>query len=135
MGAAVSSELATKIVIPVCIVIGIAFSCMQWVIVSRVKLISERYASGGMAKSNKNGYGDYLIEEEEGIHNHSVVAKCVDIQNAISEARRASLARMLRRRCANQLLPLLFSVLWCHATLLVLCNDQEECGRCSFKDG
>ena len=85
MGAAVSSELATKIVIPVCTVIGIAFSCMQLVIVSRVKLISERYASGGLAKSNKNGYGDYLIEEEEGINDHSVVTKCAEIQSAISE--------------------------------------------------
>ncbi|TYH02069.1 hypothetical protein ES288_A09G108900v1 [Gossypium darwinii] len=83
MGAAMLSEMATEIVVPVCAVIGIAFSLVQWVMVSRVKLTSERHASS--ANSSKNGYGDYLIEEEEGINDHSVVTKCADIQNAISE--------------------------------------------------
>jgi inorganic pyrophosphatase len=52
------------------------------VIVSRVKLSPAAAASGG----NKNGgYGDYLIEEEEGLNDHNVVVKCAEIQNAISE--------------------------------------------------
>ncbi|XVF86403.1 hypothetical protein PTKIN_Ptkin18bG0037000 [Pterospermum kingtungense] len=85
MGAAVLSEMATENVVPVCAVIGIAFSLVQWVLVSRVKLTPERHASSGLGNSNKNGYGDYLIEEEEGINDHSVATKCTDIQSAISE--------------------------------------------------
>lgn len=85
MGEAVLSEMATEIVVPVCAVIGIAFSLVQWVLVSRVKLTSERHASGGSGSNSKNGYSDYLIEEEEGINDHSVVTKCADIQTAISE--------------------------------------------------
>ncbi|KAL6996989.1 Pyrophosphate-energized vacuolar membrane proton pump 1, partial [Sarracenia purpurea var. burkii] len=52
-------------------------------LVPRVKLSSNRNVSS--PTKSKNGYIDYLIEEEEGINDHSVVAKCVDIQNAISE--------------------------------------------------
>lgn len=84
MGTTLLSELATEVVIPVCAVIGIAFSLVQWIIVSRVKLTTERNASAS-APNNKNGFNDYLIEEEEGLNDNNVVAKCADIQNAISE--------------------------------------------------
>ncbi|KAE8714679.1 Pyrophosphate-energized vacuolar membrane proton pump 1 [Hibiscus syriacus] len=50
--------------------------------VSRVKLSTERNAS---ANTKKNGFDDYLIEEEDGINDHGVVTKCAEIQNAISE--------------------------------------------------
>lgn len=77
-------DLGTQIVIPVCAVIGIVFSLVQWQLVSRVKLSSESVVSDS-AKNGKNGYGDYLIEEEEGMNDQNIVAKCAEIQNAISE--------------------------------------------------
>ncbi|KAI7754156.1 hypothetical protein M8C21_005102, partial [Ambrosia artemisiifolia] len=49
---------------------------------SRVKMTPER---NGPNNNNKNGYDDYLIEEEEGVNDHNVVVKCAEIQNAISE--------------------------------------------------
>ncbi|KAG9150921.1 hypothetical protein Leryth_003048 [Lithospermum erythrorhizon] len=76
------SDLATEILIPVCGVIGILFSLVQWYLVSNVSLSADR--EGGVS-NGKNGFIDSLIEEEEGINDHSVVAKCADIQNAISE--------------------------------------------------
>lgn len=89
MGATLLSELATEIVVPVCAVVGIVFSLVQWFLVSRVKLTPERHgASSSPRNNNKNGYGDYLIEEEEGINDHSVVVKCAEIQNAISEGKK-----------------------------------------------
>lgn len=81
------STLATEIVIPVAAVIGIVFSLVQWFIVSRVKVTLERHAPPAGPNSNKNGFNDYLIEEEEGLHDQNVVAKCAEIQNAISEGR------------------------------------------------
>lgn len=75
-------ELGTEILVPVCAVIGIIFSLIQWGLVSRVKLTHEHTLSN---KSKKNGFNDCLIEEEEGINDQSVVAKCAEIQNAISE--------------------------------------------------
>lgn len=81
MTSAILSDLGTEIIIPVCAVIGIVFSLIQWVLVSKVKLSPEKKASA----KDKNGYGDYLIEEEEGINDHNVVTKCAEIQNAISE--------------------------------------------------
>ncbi|KAA8535180.1 hypothetical protein F0562_030183 [Nyssa sinensis] len=82
MGAAILSDLGTEIFIPVCAVIGIAFSLVQWVLVSRVKVSPEKESS---ANNGKNGYSESLIEEEEGLNDHSVVQKCAEIQNAISE--------------------------------------------------
>lgn len=81
MGAAILSDLLTEILIPVAAAVGIAFALVQWVMVSRVKLSPERQAPAG----KKNGYGDYLIEEEEGLNDHNVVLKCAEIQRAISE--------------------------------------------------
>ncbi|KAG2609805.1 hypothetical protein PVAP13_4KG090000 [Panicum virgatum] len=78
---AILSALATEVLIPVAGVIGIAFAVVQWVLVSRVKLSPAAAAAGG----SKNDYGDYLIEEEEGLNDHNVVVKCAEIQNAISE--------------------------------------------------
>lgn len=88
MGATLLSELAAEVVIPVCAVIGIAFSLVQWILVSRVKLTTERNAAGG----SKNGYNDYLIEEEEGLNDHNVVVKCAEIQSAISEGTKTFLS-------------------------------------------
>ncbi|KAG5618723.1 hypothetical protein H5410_018547 [Solanum commersonii] len=84
MGSALLPDLGTEIVIPVCAVVGIVFSLFQWYLVSRVKVSSERGATSP-SNNNKNGYGDCLIEEEEGINDQNVVAKCAEIQNAISE--------------------------------------------------
>ncbi|KAL0380378.1 UNVERIFIED_CONTAM: Pyrophosphate-energized vacuolar membrane proton pump, partial [Sesamum angustifolium] len=77
-------DLGTEIVIPVCAAIGIVFSLVQWFLVSRVKLSPER-GGDSPAKNGKNGYSDYLIEEEDGINDHGVVVKCAEIQSAISE--------------------------------------------------
>jgi inorganic pyrophosphatase len=79
---AILSPLATEVFIPVAAVIGIVFAVVQWVLVSRVKLSPTAAAASG---GGKNGYGDYLIEEEEGLNDHNVVVKCAEIQNAISE--------------------------------------------------
>ncbi|KAG2268426.1 hypothetical protein Bca4012_038170 [Brassica carinata] len=80
-------ELWTEILVPVCAVVGIVFSLFQWFIVSRVRVSADQGASSssGGANNGKNGYGDYLIEEEEGVNDQSVVAKCAEIQTAISE--------------------------------------------------
>ncbi|KAL7198259.1 hypothetical protein ACSBR2_020710 [Camellia fascicularis] len=83
MGSSLLPDLATEIVIPVCTVVGIVFSLVQWFLVSRVKLSVDR--NGSAPVNNKNGYNDYLIEEEEGVNDHSVIVKCAKIQNAISE--------------------------------------------------
>ncbi|KVH98048.1 Pyrophosphate-energised proton pump [Cynara cardunculus var. scolymus] len=77
------SGLATEIIIPICAVIGIVFSLLQWLLVSRVKVTPD--PNGPPSNKNKNGYDDYLIEEEEGMNKHDVVVKCAEIQNAISE--------------------------------------------------
>ncbi|KHN15033.1 Pyrophosphate-energized vacuolar membrane proton pump [Glycine soja] len=84
MGAVILPDLGTEILIPVCAIIGIAFALFQWVLVSKVKLSAARDASSN-AGGGKNGYNDYLIEEEEGLNDHNVVLKCAEIQNAISE--------------------------------------------------
>lgn len=81
MGEAILSDLLTEVLIPVAAAVGIGFALLQWVLVSKVKLTPERPAQG----ANKNGYSDYLIEEEEGLNDHNVVVKCAEIQNAISE--------------------------------------------------
>lgn len=90
MGAAILPDLGTEVLIPVCAVIGIAFALFQWLLVSKVKLSAVRDASPNAA--GKNGYNDYLIEEEEGINDHNVVVKCAEIQNAISEGLSLSLS-------------------------------------------
>ncbi|PKI48474.1 hypothetical protein CRG98_031096 [Punica granatum] len=82
---ALLSALATEIAIPVCAVIGIVFSLVQWLLVSKVKLTPEQRSPAAANSSNKNGYTECLIEEEEGVNEYSIVAKCADIQNAISE--------------------------------------------------
>lgn len=74
------SDLGTEIIIPICAIIGIAFSLVQWVLVSKIKVTPEKSPA-----DNKNGFTESLIEEEEGINDHNVVEKCAEIQNAISE--------------------------------------------------
>jgi len=91
---AILSALATEVLIPVAGVIGIAFAVVQWVLVSQVKLSPAAAAAGG----SKNGYGDYLIEEEEGLNDHNVVVKCAEIQNAIAEGEGAGPLRSMRCR-------------------------------------
>ncbi|KAE8768667.1 Pyrophosphate-energized vacuolar membrane proton pump [Hordeum vulgare] len=86
---AILGELGTEILIPVCGVISIVLAIAQWFIVSKVKVTpGAASAAAGVASAAagaKNGYGDYLIEEEEGLNDHNVVVKCVEIQTAISE--------------------------------------------------
>ncbi|VAI71108.1 unnamed protein product [Triticum turgidum subsp. durum] len=79
---AILGELGTEILIPVCGVVGIVFAVAQWFIVSKVKVTPGAASAAG---GGKNGYGDYLIEEEEGLNDHNVVVKCAEIQTAISE--------------------------------------------------
>lgn len=79
------SYLATEIVIPVCAVVGILFSLLQWYLVSRVRVTPDRNAPAPGTNAKKNGFNDHLIEEEEGVTDQNVVAKCAEIQNAISE--------------------------------------------------
>ncbi|GKB86426.1 pyrophosphate-energized vacuolar membrane proton pump, partial [Tanacetum coccineum] len=78
------SDLGTQLIIPVCAIIGIIFSLIQWYLVSKVKLSLDNYKSEGGGE-NKNVFNDSLIEEEEGVNDHNVVVKCAEIQNAISE--------------------------------------------------
>ena len=80
MGATLLPDLGTEILIPVCAVVGIVFSLIQWYLVSTIKL-----DASATTNNKKNGYADSLIEEEEGLNDHAVVAKCAEIQNAISE--------------------------------------------------
>jgi H+-translocating diphosphatase len=76
------------VLIPVAAAVGISFSVVQWVLVSKVWLAPERRADdGGAIKSDPC---DYLIEEEEGLNDHNVVVKCAEIQNAISEGEKPS---------------------------------------------
>ena len=74
-------DLGTEIVIPVCAVIGILFSLIQWCLVAKIKLSPEKPFAGG----GRHGYAESLIEEEEGVNDHTVVRKCAEIQNAIAE--------------------------------------------------
>lgn len=75
------SDLGTEILIPICAVVGIAFAVAQWLLVSKVKLSAA--ASNGV----NNGIADPLVEEEDGVADHSVVRKCAEIQTAISEGK------------------------------------------------
>lgn len=106
--AALLSDLGTEIVIPVCAVIGIIFSLVQWFLVSRVKLSPERQ----QGSNNKNGYNDYLIEEEEGHNDHNVVAKCADIQNAITEGTELLISYFVSFLTMIDLLLFLFAVMY-----------------------
>lgn len=81
--AMVLSELAAEVLVPVAAAVGIAFAVVQWVLVSRVRLSPDRPSAGG----GKNGVTEGLIEDEEGLNEHNVVAKCAEIQSAISEGR------------------------------------------------
>eukprot|EP00252_Welwitschia_mirabilis_P021780 TRINITY_DN568_c0_g1_i1.p1 TRINITY_DN568_c0_g1~~TRINITY_DN568_c0_g1_i1.p1 ORF type:complete len:766 (-),score=111.42 TRINITY_DN568_c0_g1_i1:214-2511(-) len=83
MGGAWLSDLGTEVLIPVAALIGIGFALIQWILVSRVKVAPPANANNGTAA--KNGYGEYLLEEEEGQHGINYAAKCSDIQSAISE--------------------------------------------------
>ncbi|KAF5962090.1 hypothetical protein HYC85_003299 [Camellia sinensis] len=70
-------ENLTQIVIPVAALVGIVFALFQWFLVSKVRVIG----------FGLDGYKDRLIEEdepEEGIDSEEAVAKCAEIQNAIS---------------------------------------------------
>lgn len=60
--------------VPASCVVGIVFALVQWYIVSQVSV-------GGGSHSN-NGY---MEVNEDGVDEHSVVAKCAEIQAAIHE--------------------------------------------------
>lgn len=85
VSAAILPDLGTLILIPVCALVGIVFALVQWVLVSKVKLSSDKPHSSSSSADGKNGFTEALIEEEEGINEPSVVQKCAEIQNAISE--------------------------------------------------
>ncbi|KAJ4830030.1 Pyrophosphate-energized vacuolar membrane proton pump 1 [Turnera subulata] len=70
------SEGLTQVLIPVAALLGIGFALLQWYLVSKVKLSGDSCSS--------NGHTDRLLEEEEGVNNLDVTAKCAEIQNAIS---------------------------------------------------
>ncbi|KAK9984419.1 hypothetical protein SO802_033944 [Lithocarpus litseifolius] len=52
---------------------------------SRMKVTPERHALPLSGNNNRNGYGKYLIEEEDGMNDQNVIVKFAEIQNAISE--------------------------------------------------
>ena len=79
MGSTILPDLATEILVPLAAVVGIAFSLLQYVLVSKVKMSPEEVIG------KNGGPTDYLIEEEEGLNDHNVVTKCAEIQDAISE--------------------------------------------------
>ncbi|CAN6469101.1 unnamed protein product [Victoria cruziana] len=72
-------EALTQILIPAAALVGIGFALLQWFIVSMVKVSPE------LDDVANNGYSEKLIEdEEENVDAADIVAKCADIQNAIS---------------------------------------------------
>ncbi|XP_020081721.1 pyrophosphate-energized vacuolar membrane proton pump-like, partial [Ananas comosus] len=92
MGGTILTDLAAEILIPAAAAVGIAYALVQWILVARVRLSPEneapwpqRGSGDGVVGGDKNGYDDFLIEEEEGINNRDVVIKCAEIQSAISE--------------------------------------------------
>lgn len=82
-GSTILPDLGTEILIPVCAIIGIVFSLVQWLLVSKVRVSPG--GAGSIGNTSKNGYTDYLMDEEENVNDPSVVIKCAEIQNAISE--------------------------------------------------
>jgi H+-translocating diphosphatase len=76
------TEPAMHVIIPITVVVGIDFAVLQWVLVSKVRLSPERRTDDNLRRS---GPSFYLIEEEEGLNDHNIVVKCVEIQSAISE--------------------------------------------------
>lgn len=71
------SEGLTQLLIPAAALLGIGFALLQWLLVSRVKVSS--YPDDESQENN-------LIEggQEEGIDDVEVLAKCAEIQKAIS---------------------------------------------------
>jgi hypothetical protein len=68
--------------VPAACVVGILFALAQWYIVSRVTV-------GGHHSASNNGY---MHVDEDGVDDPSVVAKCAEIQAAISEGSESFLA-------------------------------------------
>lgn len=76
------SEALAQVLIPLAAFIGIAFAIFQWFLVSKVRV----------SPGNDNRIGDRLIEEDDqelGINGEEAVAKCAEIQNAISIGERS----------------------------------------------
>nr|CAB3451388.1 unnamed protein product [Digitaria exilis] len=77
---AILSDAATEVLVPLAAAIGIAFAVAQWFLVSRVSL------SPSSRHDDKDALlGESLIEEEEGLNDHNVVARCAEIQSAIAQ--------------------------------------------------
>ncbi|CAA6654395.1 unnamed protein product [Spirodela intermedia] len=71
------SEAATQALIPLAAAVGIGFALLQWFLVSRVSI------SGDPGKND--GFADNLMgDEEESTDEQAVVARCAEIQSAIS---------------------------------------------------
>ncbi|XP_051209711.1 pyrophosphate-energized vacuolar membrane proton pump [Lolium perenne] len=85
---------AADAVIPACAVIGIAFAAWQWFLVAKVKVSA--YASTGNGghgrpvfrqedeEDEDNRIGGESDDEEDGVDGPAAVARCAEIQNAIS---------------------------------------------------
>jgi len=90
MGSTILPDLATEILVPLAAVVGMAFALLQYVLVSKIKMSPEEVTG------KNGGPSDYLIEEEEGLNDHNVVAKCAEIQTAISEGATSFLFTMYK---------------------------------------
>ena len=56
MGVTLLPDLGTEILIPVCAVVGIAFSLIQWLLVSKVKIMpSSNLASANSESESERG--------------------------------------------------------------------------------
>ena len=62
--------------------LGLSSFEVRWILISGVKLSPKCNSS---SNSSKNGTAEYLIEREEGTNDHSVIHKCIEIQNVISK--------------------------------------------------
>ena len=124
MGVTLLPDLGTEILIPACAVVGIAFSLIQWLIVSKVKVTPSSEHASANNGAGKNGFADHLIEEEEGLNDHSIVLKCAEIQTAISEGlfRSLSLSKFPNFTSLScfffPLIDLLLLLLYCGLALL-----------------
>ncbi|KAK7278004.1 hypothetical protein RJT34_23025 [Clitoria ternatea] len=75
------SEGLTQILIPVAALIGIGFSLLQWLLVSRVRVSAADHTDADSGY-HKNLLGD--AELENGVQGLEVTIKCTEIQHAIS---------------------------------------------------
>lgn len=75
-------EALTEVLIPLAAVIGLGFAVLQWILVSRIRLSSEPVEKNGRPENLVGGEPEE--DEEEGVDGPASVAKCAEIQSAIS---------------------------------------------------